>query len=307
MARKPAARPKLGRGLAALLGDTAPLSLSKSAGEDKSEEGDDAQVAALANVLPVEVLAPGPFQPRQEMEPEALQELAESIRARGILQPILVRPNPDKEGYYQIIAGERRWRAAQLAQCHTVPVHIRDLDEADAMAAALVENLQRADLNPIEEAEGFSRLMEDYSLTQDELAVAIGKSRPHVANTLRLLRLPDSVRKAVGSGALSAGHARALLGHPDPVAAAHDVLTKGLSVRQTEALVQAASENKGKAGKTASAKKSKDPEIAALERDLASRLGLKVKVNFDGRKGGFLEIHYKSLDQLDDVLLRLKS
>ncbi|GAN60923.1 chromosome partitioning protein ParB [Acetobacter cibinongensis] len=307
MARKPAARPKLGRGLAALLGDTAPRSLSTNTEGNKSEKGEDAQLAAPSNVLPVEVLAPGPFQPRQEMEPEALQELAESIRARGILQPILVRPNPDKEGYYQIIAGERRWRAAQLAQCHTVPVHIRDLDEADAMAAALVENLQRADLNPIEEAEGFSRLMEDYSLTQDELAVAIGKSRPHVANTLRLLRLPDSVRKAVGSGALSAGHARALLGHPDPVAAAHDVLTKGLSVRQTEALVQAASENKGKAGKTAATKKAKDPEIAALERELASRLGLKVKVNFDGRKGGFLEIHYKSLDQLDDVLLRLKS
>lgn len=310
MARKPAARPKLGRGLAALLGDTAPAFATAGKAEEGAKVEGEATTPAPqipASVLPIEVLAPGPFQPRQDMAPEALQELAESIRARGILQPILVRPDPDKPGHYQIIAGERRWRAAQLAQCHTVPVHVRDLDEVDAMAAALVENLQRADLNPIEEAEGFSRLMEDYSLTQDELAYAIGKSRPHVANTLRLLRLPESVRRAVGSGALTAGHARALLGHPDPVAAAHDVLTKGLSVRQTEALVQAASESKGKAAKNAAPKKAKDPEIQALERDLATRLGLKVKVNFDGHKGGSLEIHYNSLDQLDSVLERLKN
>ncbi|MCC6104067.1 ParB/RepB/Spo0J family partition protein [Acetobacter sp.] len=302
MARKPAARPKLGRGLAALLGDTAPVAAEKA-----SSSSAKAEPAAPASTLPVEALVPGPFQPRQDMEPTALQELADSIRARGILQPILVRPDPDKKDQYQIIAGERRWRAAQLAQCHTVPVLVRDLDESDAMAAALVENLQRADLNPIEEAEGFSRLMEDYSLTQDELAKAIGKSRPHVANTLRLLRLPESVRKAVGTGALSAGHARALLAHPDPIAAAHDVLTKGLSVRQTEALVQAALENKAKPQKAEQNKKTRDPEIAALERDLATRLGLRVKVNFDGRKGGSLEIHYNSLDQLDDVLSRLKS
>lgn len=304
MARKPAARPKLGRGLAALLGDTAPATVENTSGTASVKTGG---ASVPASTLPVEVLAPGPFQPRQDMEPAALQELADSIRARGILQPILVRPDPDKKDHYQIIAGERRWRAAQLAQCHTVPVLVRDLDEVDAMAAALVENLQRADLNAIEEAEGFSRLMEDYNLTQDELAQAIGKSRSHVANTLRLLRLPDSVRKAVGSGALSAGHARALLAHPDPVAAAHDVLTKGLSVRQTEALVQAALEEKKKPQKAETAKKARDPEIAALERDLATRLGLRVKVNFDGRKGGSLEIHYKSLDQLDDVLARLKT
>ncbi|WP_179194493.1 ParB/RepB/Spo0J family partition protein [Acetobacter persici] len=302
--RKSSARPKLGRGLAALLGDVAPSVAASSSG--------DAQPAAVPKTiqpvssLSVDVLVPGPFQPRQDMEPGALEELAESIRARGILQPILVRPDPDKKGQYQIIAGERRWRAAQLAQCHTVPVHVRDLDEVDAMAAALVENLQRADLNPIEEADGFSRLMEDYSLTQDELAKAIGKSRPHVANTMRLLRLPESVRKAVGAGALSAGHARALLAHPDPIAAAKEVIEKALSVRQTEKLVQKSLESKGKPQPTP-VKKTAEPEIAALERDLGARLGLKVQVHFDGRKGGSLQIHYKSLDQLDDVLARLKS
>ncbi|KXV19000.1 chromosome partitioning protein ParB [Acetobacter malorum] len=301
--RKSAARPKLGRGLAALLGDVAAPVAAASTGSAQPVAGG---AAAPANSLSVDVLVPGPFQPRQDMEPGALEELAESIRARGILQPILVRPDPGKKGQYQIIAGERRWRAAQLAQCHTVPVHVRDLDEVDAMAAALVENLQRADLNPIEEADGFSRLMEDYSLTQDELAKAIGKSRPHVANTMRLLRLPESVRKAVGAGALSAGHARALLAHPDPIAAAKEVIEKGLSVRQTESLVQKALENKGK-DKPVPAKKIADPEIAALERDLGTRLGLKVQVHFDGRKGGSLQIHYKSLDQLDDVLARLKS
>lgn len=302
--RKSAARPKLGRGLAALLGDVAaPVAAASSSGSAQPVAGGS---AGPVSSLSVDVLVPGPFQPRQDMEPGALEELAESIRARGILQPILVRPDPGKKGQYQIIAGERRWRAAQLAQCHTVPVHVRDLDEVDSMAAALVENLQRADLNPIEEADGFSRLMEDYSLTQDELAKAIGKSRPHVANTMRLLRLPESVRKAVGAGALSAGHARALLAHPDPIAAAKEVIEKGLSVRQTESLVQKALENKGK-DKPAPAKKIADPEIAALERDLGTRLGLKVQVHFDGRKGGSLQIHYKSLDQLDDVLARLKS
>ncbi len=302
--RKSAARPKLGRGLAALLGDvSAPVAVSSAASRPAAGAGRD---ASPVSSLSVDVLVPGPFQPRQDMEPGALDELAESIRARGILQPILVRPDPAKKGQYQIIAGERRWRAAQLAQCHMVPVHVRDLSEVDAMAAALVENLQRADLNPIEEAEGFSRLLDEYSLTQDELAKAIGKSRPHVANTMRLLRLPESVRKAVGAGVLSAGHARALLAHPDPIATAKEVIEKGLSVRQTESLVQKALEDKAKA-KPAPVKKAPEPEIAALERDLASRLGLKVQVHFDGRKGGSLQIHYKSLDQLDDVLARLKS
>lgn len=308
--RKSASRPRLGRGLAALLGETgvspaltqpsavSPTDPATSPQADRPREG--------VGSLPVEALEPGPFQPRQDMEPTALQELADSIRERGVLQPILVRPNPDVPGQYQIIAGERRWRAAQLAQCHTVPVHVRDLDETDAMVAALVENLQRADLNPVEEAEGFSRLLEDHSLTQEELAKAIGKSRPHVANMLRLLRLPPMVRAELKKGTLSAGHARALLAHPDPVAAAVEVMTKGLSVRQTEALVQKALSQKEGAPNPAQ-RVLPDPEIAALERDLRNKLGLKVAVRFDGAKGGSLEIQYKSLDQLDAVLALLKS
>lgn len=296
---KSASRPKLGRGLAALLGESTVASAGGK-GTDSEHKG------GRVSVLPVEALVPGPFQPRQDMEPAALEELADSIRERGILQPILVRPDPQKKGQYQIIAGERRWRAAQLARCHDVPVHVRDLSEADAMAAALVENLQRTDLNPVEEAEGFNRLMEEYSLTQEDLAKAIGKSRPHVANTLRLLKLPDAVRTELKKGSLSAGHARALLAHPDAVAAAAEVIAKGLSVRQTEALVQKALEQQNRKP-VAEEKKIKNPEIAALERDLAGRLGLRVAVNFDGRKGGSLEIHYKSLDQLDTVLTLLKS
>ncbi|NSL92540.1 ParB/RepB/Spo0J family partition protein [Acetobacter syzygii] len=296
---KSVSRPKLGRGLAALLGD--------AAGASSSDKGTVAEHKGSAvSVLPVEALVAGPFQPRQDMEPGALEELAASIRERGILQPILVRPDPNKKGQYQIIAGERRWRAAQLAQCHDVPVHVRNLSEADAMAAALVENLQRADLNPVEEAEGFNRLMDEYSLTQEDLAKAIGKSRPHVANTLRLLKLPEAVRAELKKGALSAGHARALLAHPNATAAAAEVIARGLSVRQTEALVQKALEQQNRKP-VVEEKKDRNPEIAALERDLASRLGLKVAVNFDGRKGGSLEIHYKSLDQLDTVLALLKS
>ena len=313
--KKPAARPRLGRGLAALLGDaTVAQSVSvpaaqqagASVAEAHTQPTEPVRVVGVSS-LPVEALVPGPFQPRQDMHPEALEELAQSIRERGILQPILVRPDPDQPGQYQIIAGERRWRAAQLAQCHDVPVHVRDLDEADAMAAALVENLQRADLNPVEEAEGLNRLQEDYNLTQEDLAKAIGKSRPHVANMLRLLRLPEAVRTELKTGNLSAGHARALLSHPNPVAAAAEVISRGLSVRQTEALVQKALSQQGSPVATPENKAPKDPEIKALERDLASRLGLRVAVKFNGHQSGSLEIHYKNLDQLDVVLALLKS
>lgn len=312
--KKPAARPRLGRGLAALLGDAAVAQSvsapAQQAGAVTPEAGSPsvggARVMGVSS-LPVEALVPGPFQPRQDMQPEALEELAQSIRERGILQPILVRPDPDQPGQYQIIAGERRWRAAQLAQCHDVPVHVRDLDEADAMAAALVENLQRADLNPVEEAEGLNRLQEEYNLTQEDLAKAIGKSRPHVANMLRLLRLPEAVRTELKTGSLSAGHARALLSHPNPVVAAAEVISRGLSVRQTEALVQKALSQQGSPVATPEDKAPKDPEIKALERDLASRLGLRVAVKFNGHQSGSLEIHYKNLDQLDVVLALLKS
>ena len=288
---------RLGRGLAALLGEAPPFI------SDRPHPA-----PASLHSLPIEALEAGPFQPRQAMEPAALSELAASIRTRGILQPILARPHPERDGVYQIIAGERRWRAAQQAGLHDVPVHIRPLDDGDAMAASLVENLQRQDLNPIEEAEGLQRLIGEFGLSHDELAGAIGKSRSHVTNTVRLLQLPQTVRKEVQNGALSAGHARALLSHPDPAKTALAVIAQRLTVRQTEALSQAHLTASRIAPASARLRLEdnprKDPEILALERSLREKLGLRVQVLYDG-KGGTLRIHYDNLDQLDGILALL--
>ncbi len=282
------ASPRLGRGLAALMGDTAKPAAA-------------GQAPAGTTAVAVELLEPGPFQPRGPIDPKSLTELVDSIRARGILQPLLARPHPATPGHYQIIAGERRWRAAQSAGLHEVPVLVRDLRDADAMAAALVENLQRQDLNAIEEAEGYRKLINDFGMTQDSLATAVGKSRSHVANTLRLLNLPSTVQQEVRNGALSAGHARALLAHPEPAKAALAVITRGLSVRQTEALTSRKSDGGPSAERVGRAV---DPETVALERDLTERLGLKVEISFDG-KGGTLRIRYQSLDQLDGLVTLL--
>ncbi len=277
--------PRLGRGLAALMGDAA---------QARPASG----IAAIA----IEMLEPGPFQPRGAIAPDTLAELVDSIRARGILQPLLARVHPQHSGRFQIIAGERRWRAAQMAGLHEVPVLVRRLDDAEAMAASLVENLQRRDLNAIEEAEGYKRLIEEFSMTQERLAEAVGKSRSHVANTLRLLALPATVQFEVKNGALTAGHARALLGHPDPAKAALSVIAKGLNVRQTEALLAPRTEHS--TGAKERRPSSVDPETAALERDLSQRLGLKIEIGFDG-KGGTVRIHYQSLDQLDGIVTLL--
>lgn len=282
--KKPA---RLGMGLSALLGD-APVAVAATASPSDHQR-----------ILPIEALEPGPFQPRGPMEPEALQELAESIREHGILQPILVRPKPGSSGVWQIIGGERRWRAAQLAKQHEVPVVVRDFDDRTAMAAGLVENLQREDLNPLEEAIGYQRLLDDFGLKQETLGQAVGKSRSHVANTLRLLNLPDKVRALLSSGSLTAGHARALLTADDPVALAEQVVTRGLNVRQTEALA-AASPAKPNAARAVS-----DPETKALEKDLGERLGLGVAIRRSG-KGGKLVLSWRDLDQLETVLRLLK-
>jgi ParB family chromosome partitioning protein len=272
------ASPRLGRGLAALLGEaSAPVQPRTS--------------------LQVTALEPGPFQPRTNMDPEQLRDLTESIRRQGVLQPLLARPHPAKPGAYQIIAGERRWRAAQAAGLHEVPVLVRPLSDTEAMAAALVENLQRQDLDPIEEAEGYKRLLGEFGLTQDGLGELVGKSRSHVANTMRLLQLPGPVREGVRTGALTAGHARALLAHPRPEEAAKIVIARGLNVRQTEALVQ-------RGAQPAPERKARDPEAEALERDLSARLGLKVQIVQEGR-GGTLRINYRNLDQLDGILALL--
>lgn len=280
--------PRLGRGLAALLGDAG--------------QGHTPNSATGVKVIPVEHLEPGPYQPRGAMDPSALADLVDSIRARGILQPLLARPHPTQIGRYQIIAGERRWRASQEAGLHDVPVLVRDLSDVETMAAGLVENLQRQDLNAIEEAEGYKRLFDEFGMTQEMLAEAVGKSRSHIANTVRLLNLPLTVRNEVKNGALSPGHARALLAHPEPEKAALAVIARGLNVRQTEAL---ASRKMGAAAGLTHPAKSKDPETLALERDLAAQLGLKVDILFDG-KGGTIRLHYRSLDQLDGIVRLLK-
>jgi ParB family chromosome partitioning protein len=278
--------PRLGRGLAALLG------------ENPAQDAPGVTEPGV-RTLPIDTLEPGPFQPRRRMEPEAMRELTESIRTRGVLQPLLARPHPSTQGNYQIIAGERRWRAAQQAGLHDIPVLIRDFADSDAMAAALVENLQRQDLNPIEEAEGFKRLVEEFGLTQEQLGEAVGKSRSHVANVMRLLQLPPGVRIEVQNGRLSAGHARALLAHPNPEQAALQVLARGLNVRQTEALAASKTAPSATRGEIA-----RDPETEALERDLSEKLGLRVQIAFDGR-GGSVRIAYTSLDQLDGVIALL--
>jgi ParB family chromosome partitioning protein len=281
-----AAGQRLGRGLAALLGE--------NSADDESASAD----AGLKS-LPIDHLEAGPFQPRRRMEPDAMRELTDSIRTRGVLHPLLARPHPATPGRYQIIAGERRWRAAQQAGLHDVPVLVRDMADSDAMAAALVENLQRQDLNPIEEAEGFKRLIEDFGLTQEQLGEAVGKSRSHVANIMRLLQLPPGVRIEVQNGRLSAGHARALLAHPNPEQAALQVLARGLNVRQTEALAASKAAPSTTRGEIA-----RDPETEALEKDLSEKLGLRVQIAFDGR-GGSVRIAYTSLDQLDGVIALL--
>lgn len=270
------AQPRLGRGLAALLGDVQ-------------------TTAAGSGTLAVSALQPGPFQPRAAIAPDALAALTDSIRRQGVLQPVLARPHPDQPGRYQLIAGERRWRAAQAAGLHEIPALVRDLSDVEAMAAALVENLQRDDLNAIEEAEGYNRLVREFGLTQEQLSETIGKSRSHVANTLRLLHLPESIRARVIDGALSAGHARALLAHADPEGAAQTVLTRNLTVRQTEALAaQPLPERKARRAPP------DDPEVGALARTVSDRLGLRAEIAWDGRSGS-LRIHYRSLDQLESV------
>ena len=290
-----AKRTGLGRGLAALFG----------------EESDD--YATLDKVrsgktVPIEQVHPNKRQPRQVFNQEALDALAASIAANGILQPVLVRRHPERANEFELVAGERRWRAAQIAKLHEIPVVIRELSDDQALELALVENVQRQDLSPIEEAEGYFRLIEEFKHTQDALAKTIGKSRSHIANTMRLLNLPDPVQDMIVEGKLSAGHGRALISAKDPLALAKTIVARGLNVRQVEKLVQEEREpEEGKvarAPKAAAPARAKDPDTLALERDLTALLGLKVTIDFEG-KGGSLTIHYQTLEQLDDVLHRL--
>ena len=254
--------------------------------------------------VPIESLKPNPDQPRKHFSVENLEELTASIRDKGVLQPILVRPHPGEDGMWQIIAGERRWRAAQAARLKAVPIIERAMDDVEVMEVAIIENVQRADLNPVEEALAYGSLMSRFGRTQDALAGVVGKSRSHVANTIRLLQLPDSVLDHVMENRLSAGHARALITAPNPEALAEQVLAKGLNVRQTEALARRAAEGPkpSKAKPAPSGEGAAD--VAALEQDLADALGLKVQLTDKGGKGE-LTIKYGTLEQLDDLCRRL--
>jgi ParB family chromosome partitioning protein len=282
-----AVAPRLGRGLAALLGEAALHA-------DLHEPG--------VGGVPTELLDPNPYQPRATIRAEPLDELIRSIRTHGVLQPLLLRPHPVTAGRYQIVAGERRWRAAQSAGLLEVPAQIRALSDTDTAAVALVENLLREGLDPIEEAEGFARLIREFEHTQEALSDIVGKSRSHIANTLRLLNLPDGVQALVRTGQLTAGHARALVGHPEADVLANRVVTDDLSVRQTEALAARID----KASPSTHAEPAvRNPDVAALERSLTEQLGLRVEISFSG-KGGTVRIHYRDLDQLDGLLVRLQ-
>ena len=295
----------LGRGLDALLGATNAtdknLQTSQVVQQTDESNGGGAQKQPLTE-LPVDLIQRGKYQPRRDMDPESLQELADSIKAQGVMQPIIVRPISDKK--YEIIAGERRWRATQLAGLDAIPVVIRDVSDEAAIAMALIENIQREDLNPIEEAASLQRLQQEFELTQQEVATAVGKSRSTVANLLRLMSLQEDVRISLEHGDLEMGHAKALLGleATDQSHAARVVVGKGLSVRQTEALVRNLIANKDKP----LANKQVDPNIRQLQDDLSQKIGAKVQIQHTAKGKGKLVLTYNSLDELDGILNHIK-
>ena len=296
-------RSRLGRGLASLIGDMG----AETATVERPRGGQ--------RRVPIEMLRPNPHNPRRDFPPAQLEELAQSIRDRGMIQPIAVRPAPNtgtagargvagSGESYEIIAGERRWRAAQRAGLHDVPVVILDVPDIEALELAIIENVQREDLNPIEEASGYQSLIDTFHYRQEDIAKAIGKSRSHIANLLRLLTLPDGVRAAIRSGELTAGHARALIGHRDPEGLARDIIARGLSVRQVEDMLRPDTATKDKAKPAGPPPKPAD--TVALEKHVSDALGLTVTIDHRRNGGGAVHIRYRSLDQLRDVMRRLE-
>ena len=290
----------LGRGLSALFGDadTSYQPITRVNGGEVSKAG------AMMQRMPVTWLKSGMYQPRHHFREEALKELADSIRERGILEPLLVRALPDAKDSYEIIAGERRWRAAQLAGLHDVPVMVRELTDREALEFGIIENVQREDLSPLEEGEGYKRLIEEFGHTQEALGKIVGKSRPHITNMLRLLNLPEGVRQLIAEGKITTGHARALVPAKNPLALAQEIVRKGLNVRQAETLAKRDQDNPEIHKKRASADDSAD--VIALEKELERVIGLKVKIATKG-KAGTLTLHYTDLDQLDDIIKKLRS
>lgn len=278
----------LGRGLSALMADV-------HLAPNETKRRPDLNV-------PIDRVMPNPGQPRRDFSQSALDDLAASIREKGILQPLIVRERDG--GTYEIVAGERRWRAAQLAQLHEVPVLVRELDDTEVLEIAIIENIQRADLNAVEEALGYRQLMDKFGHTQERMAEALGKSRSHIANLLRLLQLPEEVQAMLREGQLSAGHARALVTLPDPVAAARRVVIEGLSVRETERLAQASPSAKPRAARKS---EEKDADTRALEQDLSAALGMKVDITHRPDGSGALVLSYRNLEDLDNLCRSLGS
>ena len=288
-------RKSLGRGLSALLGD-APAAVTVA-------NTDDSAPRATREVA-IDQLRPNPWQPRQHFSEEDLASLEASILELGIIQPILVRnAKAGSETEFEIIAGERRWRAAQRAQLHQVPIVVRDMDDVQALEIAIVENVQRSDLSALEEADGYQRLMDEFGHTQEYLSGVIGKSRSHIANTLRLLALPDKIKALIEDGSLSAGHGRALLGASDPLAMAREAVKKGLNVRQVEKLVK--KEGSSKQASRHQPLPGKDADTLALEANISAALGLKIEIDHKGDSGGQVHILYQTLEQLDEICRRL--
>jgi len=289
---------KLNRGLEALLGAGVMSQAKPEVVTDPANTGDSADRAASAMEIPIEHLQRGIYQPRREFDPEALQTLAASIEAQGILQPVVVRPISNHR--YEILSGERRWRAAQLIGLDRVPVVVRDVADEDAIAIALIENIQREDLNPVEEAVGLKRLQEEFGLSQEQIAGAVGRSRSAVANSLRLLNLHSDVQTLLGQGVIEVGHAKVLLSldGTDQLKAARQVAKRGLSVRQTEALVKSWRSDNAPIPH-------KDPNVSRLEQDLSDRLGARVRIHHQQNGRGRLEIQYATLDELDGILKKL--
>jgi ParB family transcriptional regulator, chromosome partitioning protein len=287
------ARPRLGRGLAALIGDAG----NEAAAIDRLRG---------QRLVPIEFLRPNPRNPRKDFKESELDDLSASIKERGILQPILVRAITGVADAYEIVAGERRWRAAQRANVHDVPIILIEADERASLEIAVIENVQRADLNALEEAMGYEQLGNEFSYSHGDLARIIGKSRSHIANTLRLLKLPKLSRQMLAEGHLSAGHARALLSVADPDAVARRIVEQGLSVRDVERITQQETENSAGRAKTNGARREKDADTRALERDLSNALGLAVSIDGRGERGE-VRIRYKDLEQLDALCARLKA
>jgi ParB family chromosome partitioning protein len=290
-------RKGLGRGLSALMADIQPT--------DAPATPEASPLRTADQNVPVEALFANPDQPRRAFSEDALDELAASIREKGVIQPLIVRPAPNGTGY-QIVAGERRWRAAQRAQVHDVPVVVRDFDDTEVLEVAIIENIQRSDLNPIEEAQGYRQLMDRFGHTQEQLAAAMGKSRSHIANLMRLLGLPDDVLEMLRDGRLTAGHARALITTRDPSALARQAVARGLSVRDVEKLAK--STESGGAQPATRPAETKDADTRALEADLSAALGSAVTITHDQKAGGGkLTIKYKDLEGLDDLIRKLNA